>query len=456
MKFVLLLVCAAVAWPHEFVVRGKRLTFHFVASKLGNLTFQLDAMAGLSQADGGAYKNLWKSDLRWDREDDIQLERWRVARARQRSAAPAPTPPVIWPPNYAAFYGGEFRLDQNVRIAGFQAGDLRSYEKRLRKLLPADDAAALASVVKHFEARMEEFWLREAMVMTEPHARDFAVLVRDREVLPLTEELMRFVEPVLSKRHHVWFYLMAHPKRFGSATMATQMQNHAPVEFTEDEKASTRLSVILHELVHHFYDSAPFSKHAGLIDSFHREAQPWRMAAYSYLNEAVATAAQILIEQRLRPRADFDVWIANGRNVYSQPWVAALGKATWPVLEQSLRERRTLFDGFAERYLLAAGEGLGERVSHPHFLLASRVVIYGDESLRPAYGMFRERVPSILHAGGLESMEKYPKLPVVLLTLDGERAEMERRIGGRAVTVLAGATAVEVERAVEQFALEPF
>jgi hypothetical protein len=251
LKFALLLLCAAMAWAHEYSVRGKRLTFHFVASKLGNLTFQLDAMAGLSQADGAAYRSLWKADLRWDHEDDIQLERWKVLRTRQRPAAPAPTPAVVWPPNYAAFYGGEFKLDQNVRIAGFQARDLRSYEKRLRKLLPADDAAALASVVKHFEARMEEFWLREAMVITEPNARAFAALVTEKEVLPLTERLMGFVEPVLPKRHHVWFYLMAHPKRFGTATMATQMQNHAPVELTENERAATRLSVILHELVHH-------------------------------------------------------------------------------------------------------------------------------------------------------------------------------------------------------------
>jgi hypothetical protein len=204
-----------------------------------------------------------------------------------------------------------------------------------------------------------------------------------------------------------------------------------------------------------FYDSAPLAKHMALIGEFERAAQPWRMAAYSYLNEAIATAAQILVEQRLRPRKELDEWIANGRNVYSQPWVAALGKAATPLLEQSLRDRRSLFDGFAGRYLAAVGERLGERVSHPHFLLASRVVVYSDESLYPAYRMFRERVPSILHAAGRESLEKYPNLPVVLLTRDGERSTWERRIGTRALTVLSGETAADVERAVEKFALSP-
>lgn len=76
---------------------------HFVASELANLTFELDAMAGLSPADGEAYRALWARELRWDREDDWQLDRWK--RARRTVAPESALAPVAWPPNYPSYYG---------------------------------------------------------------------------------------------------------------------------------------------------------------------------------------------------------------------------------------------------------------------------------------------------------------------------------------------------------------
>ena len=43
-------------------VWGGRLEFHFVARELANLTFELDAMAGLSGADGEAFRALWRRE----------------------------------------------------------------------------------------------------------------------------------------------------------------------------------------------------------------------------------------------------------------------------------------------------------------------------------------------------------------------------------------------------------
>jgi hypothetical protein len=445
-------------WAGPGEVKGKRLTFHFVASELANLTFELDALAGLSGADGKAYRALWEGELRWDGEDDRQLQRWKNVRLQQqgggRSRGAAKTG---WPPNYAGFYGTELSVDQNVRIAGFQAQTVKEYGKRLRRVVEEREADGLVSVVKHFQGRHGEWWEREGKRLTEPKAAAFARLAGERGVLELAERFVAFTEAELPKRHEVWFYLMAHPSRYGRATMATQMQSHAPVEMLDEEAAEEKLGVIVHELVHHFYDRAPLARHLGLLAEFEGLGPAWRMAAYSYLNEAVATAAGVLVEKRLRTEAGFAAWAGNPRNVYGQPWIAALGMAAYPLVERCLGGGCGLFQGFAGRYVAAVEAALGPRVGHAHFRLASRVLVFGDGRLRGAARVFRERVPSILHATGWEQLERYPALPVVMLALEGEQEKLLKRIGpGRDVTVLIGPTAEAVEDAVERFARRPF
>mgnify|MGYP001545298891 CR=1 FL=1 len=63
----------------------------------------------------------------------------------------------------------------------------------------------------------------------------------------------------------------------------------------------------------------------------------------------MATAAGVLVERRLRSDAEFVRWSANPRNVYGQPWIAALGVATYPLVERCLGGGCGLFAGFAAR-----------------------------------------------------------------------------------------------------------
>lgn len=451
MKRLALLLAGLACW-------GDPVAFHFVVSELANLTFQLDAMAGLSGADGAAYRMLWRQELRWDREDDWQLDRWKSLRLAQRGGpGSAKAANVGWPPNYAGFYGQELGLDHEVRIAGFRAGSTRDYRRRLARVIESRAADGLVSVVKHFEPRFREFWDREGRGLVSPKAEGFARLVRERGIAELAGQLAVFTEAELGRKPSAWFYLMAHPTRLGRDTMATQVRSHAPVELLDEERPEDKLGVIVHELVHHFYDTAPLARHLGLIQEFRRLRPAWRMAAYSYLNEAVATAAGVLVERRLRSDAEFVRWSANPRNLYGQPWIAALGASTYPLVESCLGGGCGLFTGFAARYVEASAAALGDRVSHPHFLLASRVLLVGDGALRGASRLFRERVPSIMHATGWEQLSRFPELPVVLLTMEEGRAGLLNRIGpGRDVTVLTGATAEAVEQAVERFAMQPF
>ena len=169
---------------------GATLKLHFVASEIANLTFQLDAMAGLSPADGAAYRALWEKDLRWDREDDWQLDRWK--RTRRLPEPAAELPPVAWPPNYPSFYGRALGVDGEVRIAGLRARSAEEYARQLRRFTDRDRAAALASVLKHFAPRFHEFWQREGRRLTEPKAREFEQLSHQNGIPELVRQLAAF------------------------------------------------------------------------------------------------------------------------------------------------------------------------------------------------------------------------------------------------------------------------
>lgn len=446
MRRVAALLLLAAACP------GAVPKLRFIASEIANLTFELDAMAGLSPADGEAYRALWSRELRWDREDDWQLDRWK--RARRLPEEESPLAPVAWPPNYPSYYGRALGVDGEVRIAGLRARSADDYGKQLRRLTGRDGADALVSVVRHFAPRFHEFWEREGRRLTEPRAREFEQLSTQNAIPELARQLAAFTG---ASPKELRFYLIAHPARFGRQAMATMTRGHAPVELLDDELPRERLSVIVHEMTHDLYDRAPAGRQLALIEEFRRRPQPWRMAAYSYLNEALATAAQVLVERRLRSDADFVRWAANPENIYSQPWIAALGAATHPLLERFLRDGRGLFDGFAGSYLVAAERALGGRLEHPHFRLASRVVLMENRRLRSAARRLRERVPSIAEMSGWQELARFPEAPVVLLTLDEERDALLRRVGpGRDVTVISGATPIAVEASVERLASQPY
>lgn len=437
-------------------VRGKYLELRFQAHWIANLTFTLDALADLSGTNAAAYREMLDKPLLWNGEDDRQLMRWKNARRAVMAAAQVAATPrrIAWPPNYPSFYGESFRLDHQVRAAGLAAQSLDQYGKLARKAAGPLQGDILLSVVRHFAPRYQELWESGLRQQAEAHAATLSARAGKHGLLEFAENLIGFTAAPITRRQTIWIHVMARQERFGLGTTATQLGQHAIVEILDKEPAEEKLGVIVHELAHYFYDSAPEVMHLGLMKEFQEMKQPWRLAAYSYLNEALATAAGILVEQRLRAKDSFAAWIANPMTVYSQPWVAATGIATYELLSEQIS--KGLFNGFAQPYMERVEQSLGARTAHPHFLLASRVIVVSSPRLRRASDLFRSRVPAITNATSWESVSRFYETPVVALGLNEELSGMLERIGpGRPVTQITGSTPVEVEDKVERFALQP-
>src|SRR6202000_772813 len=101
---------------------------------------------------------------------------------------------------------------------------------------------------------------------------------------------------------------------------------------------------------------------------------------YMYLNEAMATAVELVFSGR------------NGRTVeepYTDAYIRRRGKAVVPLLRTALAQRKSLYDGFTAPYLAASRAALGEESDGVQFRY-SCMALLGTEELR---NYFLERLP---------------------------------------------------------------
>jgi hypothetical protein len=91
---------------------------------------------------------------------------------------------------------------------------------------------------------------------------------------------------------NAYVHAIAGPEPQSKDFTATQFGNHFVVEIVDAATADGIVSIATHELTHYIYDRAPADKHLALIEEFVKSAAPSSAGFYTYLNEAVATAAQ--------------------------------------------------------------------------------------------------------------------------------------------------------------------
>ena len=111
--------------------------------------------------------------------------------------------------------------------------------------------------------------------------------------------------------------------------------------------------IALHEITHAIFDLAPTEKHRRFQSEI--QSAPGGPTVYAYLNEALATGMQLLLYKRLG---------IQDRDPYNHPYIPRLGRATIPLLEAAIEDRRSIFDGFAQRYLQAGLAEMNERERH--------------------------------------------------------------------------------------------
>ncbi|HEY8945104.1 MAG TPA: hypothetical protein VIM73_12620 [Polyangiaceae bacterium] len=305
------------------------IEYVFRASRLANLSWQLDCLAGLHACSRAAYEELWGDTLRDRTGLRSALRRWAELRSRNRGPVGelSPTSPTQLPlPKLNP------DLWQRVRLASLSAPDTAHYESILYALTDRSTAKALRDVVEEFDASFDGLW-RRALPELERAIGEQRTLQARSDVGLTIRRVADFYGADLGRHPQITFDMLFRPEHV-SPTHATQVLDRGLIEVVSSEPPALRIQVPLHELFHFLFASAPHDRLERLAQRFAGSTNPDALAAYGLLDEVLATGlAQGVLGRRLTPE-QFQQKLAAPRRLFADEFVDAVAKALLPTLEE--------------------------------------------------------------------------------------------------------------------------
>jgi hypothetical protein len=398
------------------------LAVHADATEFANAVYNVACLAQQVSCTEAKYDNLWKNELQWMPEDQIQLDRWRSIVRATETRAPAPPDSTLLA-NYQSFYPA-LRERQSIIAAALEAQSARAFEARVSRMVDPADAVALAAVLRHFQMRLHPWWKRVG------RKRVAGLRAVERQFTPAVRDLLRQVASFVqadSRITKVHMHVVPTPDDGDDNANGTVVRNHFFMELVpsdvgnaaQDRAAKMVAGVAIHELTHALYDSAPLAMHEAVMRQFVMASDPGGPSMYAFLNEAIATAVTELAMSLSNEREPDDE--------YRHPYIPRLGRAAAAPLKTALTAGRTMADGFVDDYIRAARGELGEEADSLAFRFAA-VAIVASDSMRPAVTAFREAVTPSYGADSRSSWERFGELSAALLLDYDEVRELADRI----------------------------
>jgi hypothetical protein len=383
------------------------LMFHADASESANVVYNVACLAHQISCTTAKYERFWKDELHWTPADERELSRWKAIVADGERRAPAATAAPLLP-NYLSYYPG-LGFRGFIIAEALDADSLANFRARARVVMPAADAAALASALSHFQQRLHPWWERVGRARVRP-VRDV-----ERALTPARRDLARraaaFVHasPDLTD---VFMHVVPSPDVSNDEATGTAVRNHFfmelvppdPVREPGADVGEMVVSIGLHELTHAFYDSAPVDVHRQIMQQFVDSSEAMAPAFYTYLNEAVATAIQEMADDT--PSSE--------EGSYRDAYIPRLGHAAVPLIADAMANGRTISDGFVSAYLRKGREVLGGDVDTLKFALSSSALLASDR-MQSAAQQFRTAFSPRFSVSTHEEWQTFGELNAVLL-----------------------------------------
>lgn len=153
-------------------------------------------------------------------------------------------------------------------------------------------------------------------------------------------------------------HLMARPLN-PSSINGQMIENHAVVEVLQNEVAEQRIGVLIHEISHFFFNSAPLDLHYKRLDGALRVGDSRASAALGLMNEAIATAiGNGVVEERIRGE-DFQQYFESERSFYDEPQADVAAKAIFTLVREYINENRSMDERFINQYFTLVLTDLG-------------------------------------------------------------------------------------------------
>src|ERR1041384_132626 len=141
---------------------------------------------------------------------------------------------------------------------------------------------------------------------------------------------------------------------------------HVFVEITNYAKADFAPSIAEHESIHYLYDSISAETHRERMQMFLAHSYPRASSFYTLLNEALAVAAQQLLDIRMG-----EVDAESEGDTYRDAYIPRAGRVLAPILNQWISQRRRFDERFVQAYLDGCAKEFAADIDSPRFLLFS-------------------------------------------------------------------------------------
>jgi hypothetical protein len=293
------------------------------------------------------------------------------------------------------------------------------------RLVPREDALALARALRHFQTRLAPWWRRLG------RARVSGVRALDREFPPPVRSLFDQVASFLGADaiESAYVHVVPSPDVSNDDANGTLVGNHFFMELVPMgsgnaaaiEATKMVAGVAIHELTHALYDAAPTATHLAVMRQFAASADPGSPAMYALLNEAIATAVTGIALELARGNEPDE------GGEYRHPYIPRMGRAATEPIRRALAAGRTITGGFVDDYVRAARAILGDDADSLGFRFSAVAVIASD-ALRPAAASFRGLIAPIGATDSRENWQRIEELNAAFLVTYEEAREFADRI----------------------------
>lgn len=331
-------------------IQAGSITYVFRSSRLANLLYQLDCVAGTIRCSRPAYRELWTSVLGGlDDADRAALDAWAALRNRYGGQIEHGSEPNLADPELPVPRGTR-QIQTAIRILGLTASSTAEYGAVLESLLEVRDAEEARTIVARFEPRFTPWWRTRTADLSRAIA-SYAELAAREDVGRTTQGIERFYGPELPSPAEQIFDLVARPVH-DTPTYGNMVGSHGVVEVVEGEAARERFPIVMHELFHVWFSAAPRRSLIELAQRFATSTDADAIAAYGLLDEVIATDfGNVLIARLLTPESVAKD-LATPRGLYNEPFVDSVAKVALPLLEARVTASKGPFsDDFVHEYL---------------------------------------------------------------------------------------------------------
>jgi hypothetical protein len=390
------------------------LRFHVDATEFANAVYHTVCTTGRMSCSRDIYMRFWNEKYKATPEDAKHFDAFTGVLDELEKAAPAARPLPYLPNDFE--YVPAFEIRQRVVSTMFRSKSPADFRGRARKLMTAAQAAQIVEVLEYFGKRLHPWWVAAGQPIVAKHIKDIQREFAKSGVAETAAQVAAFLETRPEWRD---FYLHAvpSPEYDGEHADGTAIENHFALELTHKAKGSDAGWVAVHEFTHAMYQLAPSPRKDALMRQFVEAGDSSGQAFYMYLNEALATAAEILQAELQGQTLD---------EPYTDLYIPRLARAVLPILRAALARRETLYDGFARSYLTAGRAQLGDDADSLQFRF-SVVALVSEPDVQDAF-LEGQRVH---YQVGKDAWSRYPKLNGLLMMrydqihLDGDKELQE-------------------------------